>query len=137
MRLFVDPKSPPENRTLIVAGGNSTSVWDGTDLHYIPGSEFYLGVWLRVRLGRQAGKTVLYAANEFAVKDGVLKGGGLLATEDGGKTWRSLNEGLLKICAPGTYPGFTTIGTSLRHPEVLYASVYHCTWPTIRISTSG
>ena len=59
------------------------------------------------------------------VRNGALKGGGILASEDGGVTWRSLNEGLLKLVAPGSYPEFSAIATSLHHPEVIYVSFYH------------
>jgi photosystem II stability/assembly factor-like uncharacterized protein len=74
--------------------------------------------------GGKLGKPMLYSANDYIVNVGVLIGGGLQASEDGGRSWRQLNEGLLKLAAKGTYPEFTAIGTSLRHPEVIYASLY-------------
>jgi photosystem II stability/assembly factor-like uncharacterized protein len=125
-RLFVDPASPRGKRTIIVATGDSTAVWNGQTYSgklKVPNTAWVYGY--AYGSGGTPGTSVLYAANDYVVKDGVLVGGGLIATTDGGYTWRSLNEGLLKITAKGTYPEFTAIGTSRRHPEVLYVSYYN------------
>jgi photosystem II stability/assembly factor-like uncharacterized protein len=125
-RIYVDPLSPRGNRTVIITRGDSTSVWDGKTLTpklKVPNSAWVYG--FTFGSGGKLGKSMLYSANDYIVKDGVLIGGGLLASEDGGRNWRSLNEGLLKLAGKGTYPQFTAIGTSLRHPEVIYASIYY------------
>ena len=124
-RLFVDPHSPAGNRTVILTAGSATAVWE--DGKYsgplpVPDSSWVYGFAFGAG---KSGRAVLYAANGFVVKNNVLQGGGLLASEDGGRHWRSLNEGFLKIQAKDTYSEFTTIATSLHHPEVLYASIYN------------
>ena len=123
--LFVDPGSPRGSRRLFTALGNTTGVWDGSKYTggiKVPGSSWCYGVAFGAAPGKPA---VLYTANDYVVKEGEFKGGGILASEDGGLTWRSLNEGLLKLVAKGTYPEFSAVATSLHHPEVIYASFYH------------
>jgi photosystem II stability/assembly factor-like uncharacterized protein len=127
--LFVDPASPRGKRRLFMVSGNEAAVWDGSKYTgglKVPGSSWFYGVAFGAAQGKAA---VVYTANDYDVKAGELKGGGILASDDGGATWRSLNEGLLKIAAKGTYPEFSAIGTSLRHPEVIYASFYHLNLP--------
>jgi len=122
--IYVDPNSPPEKRVLITTGGGDTGIWDGTKYNG-PLKVPYVG-WVSgwgFGSSRITGRSTLYAATDFIVKDGALKGGGVLATEDGGQTWRSLNEGFLKMVAPGTYPEFTAIATGPHHPEIVYAAV--------------
>jgi photosystem II stability/assembly factor-like uncharacterized protein len=124
--IYVDPHSPRGHRTLYFIGGNTTAVWDGAKFSgnlKIQGSSWFYGS----AFGAPAvgGKSVVYTANDFVIRDGVQKGGGILGSEDGGFTWRSLNEGLLELVEKGTYPEFSAIATSLHHPEVVYVSFYH------------
>jgi photosystem II stability/assembly factor-like uncharacterized protein len=128
-RLYVDPSSPVANRRLFVVGGNVTGVWDGqkyTLLKAPDNSTWFYGNAFGVR---GDGKPVIYTANDYYVKNNVLMGGGILGTEDGGVTWKSANEGLLKLVAKGSYPEFSAVGTSLHHPEVIYVSFYHLMLP--------
>jgi len=124
-RLYVDPTSPRGNRTIILTGGDFTAVWDGKTISGklpVPLSNWVYG-WAYGSAGKP-GTSVLYSANDYALKDGVLLGGGLLASNDGGRNWRSLNEGFLKLAAKGTYPEFSAIATSRHHPDVVYAAFY-------------
>jgi len=124
--IYVDPRPPRANRTLYFVSGSNTGVWDGakyTGKLTVPDSTWFYGSAFGTPAG--GGKSVVYTANDYVVRNGVLKSGGILATEDGGFTWRSLNEGLLKLVAKGSYPEFSAIATSLHHPEVIYVSFYH------------
>ncbi|HEY2013019.1 MAG TPA: hypothetical protein VGH38_05925 [Bryobacteraceae bacterium] len=128
--IYVDPRSPRANRTLYCVAGNATGVWDGTKYTgnlKVEGSTWFYGSAFGTPAG--TGKSLLYTANDYVVANGVLKGGGILATEDGGVTWRSLNQGLLKLVENGSYPEFTAIATSLHHPEVIYVAFYHLYLP--------
>ena len=124
--IYVDPRSPRGNRTLYLVTGDSTGVWDGskyTGTLKIAGSTWFYGTGFGTPT--RGGKSVLYTANDYVVRNGFLQSGGILASEDGGVTWRSLNDGLLKLVAPGTYPEFSALAASLHHPEVIYVSFYH------------
>lgn len=130
--IFMDPRSPRANRKLYLVAGNSTGVWDGakyTGNLKVEGSTWFYG-WA---FGTSAsGKSLLYTANDYVLQNGELKGGGILASEDGGLTWRSLNEGLLKLVERGSYPEFTAIATSSHHPETIYVAFYHWYLPNDR-----
>ena len=125
-QLWVDPSSPRQARVLYSRFNNTIGTWDGTRFtsRPIPNVENVSGISFGLLPG---GKPVIYVAADYRVKSNQVEGGGIIATEDGGQTWRSLNDGILKLVAPGTYPNFTTIGTSAQHAEVLYASFtnYH------------
>jgi len=123
--IYVDPRSPRDHRRLFFINGGTTGVWDGTNYTgnlKVGDSKWFYGSAFGVDA---AGKPVVYAVTDFIVKDGRLQNGGMLATDDGGVTWRSLNDGLLKLVAPGSYPEFSAVATSLHHPEVIYLSFYH------------
>jgi len=121
-RLWVDPTSPRPRRLLYTLRNNVAGLWDGASYvkRAIQGTSDVYGSAFGTPSG--GGKPVIYTANDYLVKDGELKGGGILATDDGGVTWRSLNVGLLKLAAKGSYPNFTAMGASQKHGEVLYVS---------------
>jgi photosystem II stability/assembly factor-like uncharacterized protein len=120
-QMMVDPSSPREKRRIYTYAGNVPGLWDGSKFKtgQLDGNPTTHGV----AFGNPAsgGKLVMYSASDFVVKDGVVKGG-LQASQDGGLTWSSLNQGFLKILAKDTYPDLVTIGTSQNHAEVIYVS---------------
>jgi photosystem II stability/assembly factor-like uncharacterized protein len=121
-QLWVDPNSPPGNRTVYTRFGNTIGAWDGAKYVKRPVeriSNIY-GLAFGTRSGD--GKPVLYIACDYEVKDNQLKGGGIMASEDGGQTWRSLNDSLLKMVAKNSFPNFTALAVSRKHAEVLYVS---------------
>jgi photosystem II stability/assembly factor-like uncharacterized protein len=124
-QIWVDPTSPRGNRTILARRGNRIGMWDGASYveRPIPGVGDVYGAASGIPSG--GGKPVIYIASDYAVKDGHAVGGGIIATSDGGQTWRSLNDGILKLVAKGTFPNFTTIATSRNNAEVLYASFTH------------
>ena len=122
-QLWVNPASPREKRVLYTLWNLNMGTWDGAKYvkRVIEGTGNVYGSAFGTPSG--GGKMVIYTANDYLVKDGELKGGGILATDDGGVTWRSLNAGLLKLVAKGSYPNFTAMGASRKHGEVLYVSI--------------
>jgi photosystem II stability/assembly factor-like uncharacterized protein len=122
-QIFVDPSSPREKRVLYMTHNEDNAIWDGAKYTGKLSAEGRPGRY-GVAFGTPSagGKPVMYGATLYIVQDGVLKGGGILATGDGGKTWRSLNEGLLKLLAKDNYPEYLAIGTSRHHAEVIYVS---------------
>ena len=129
-KLYIDPTSLKERRTVYAMGGNTVGVWDGSKykLNAPPqGSTWFYGSAFGLPPG--GAKPVIYTANDFVMKGGVVTGGGILATHDGGATWTSVNQGLLDMVAKGTAPEFSAIATSLHHPEEIYAAFYHLNLP--------
>jgi photosystem II stability/assembly factor-like uncharacterized protein len=118
-QLWVDPTSPRGNRTVYVRHGNTIGTWDGVTYvkRVIDGVTNVAGAAFGVRSG--GGKPVLYVAGDYTEKDGQLQGG-VMASEDGGTTWRSLNENLLSLAVKGKRPTFSAIAVSAQHAEVLY-----------------
>jgi photosystem II stability/assembly factor-like uncharacterized protein len=122
-QLWVDPTSPREKRRIYTRRSNLIGTWDGTKyvkrtiaggVGDVNGGAF--------GIPSAGGKPVIYIACDYVIKDGEQKGGGIMASDDGGQTWRSLNDNLLKLVAKGTFPNFTTIAVSRKHAEVIYAS---------------
>ena len=121
--LYVEPHSPPRKRTVYVVGYDSIGVWNGARytncrIDDAPARFSAYG------FGSTAGRSVLYTVSDFNFKDGQYKNGGIMASEDGGASWHSLNQGLLKMVARGRYPTFAALAVSRRHPEVVYVSYY-------------
>jgi photosystem II stability/assembly factor-like uncharacterized protein len=128
-QLWVDPTSPRQRRTIYLRRDTTFGTWDGAKYvaRAVEGIGFIYGAAFGTRSG--GGKLVIYIACDYLRKDGQLKGGGIMASDDGGQTWRSLNDGILKLVAKDSYPEFTTIAASRNHAEVLYASFFHFNLP--------
>jgi len=123
-QLWLDPTSPPKKRVLYLRRDNRVGTWDGSKYvkRYMAGGvvDVYGGSF-GTRTG--GGKPVIYVASDYILnKDGEPTGGGLLASDDGGQTWRSLNDSVLKMLAKGTIPNYTAIATSRNHAEVVYVA---------------
>ena len=118
--LWVDPTSPREKRTVYVRLGNKLATWDGTNYtkRTIPGEG---DVHVAFGVPSNGGKPIIYVTRDSAVKDG-QRVGGVMATTDGGQTWKSLNAGISKIAARDNFPYVAALGTSLKHAEVVYAA---------------
>jgi photosystem II stability/assembly factor-like uncharacterized protein len=128
-QIWVDPTSPRGKRTIYTRQDNLVGVWDGVKFvrHPVEGVKQIYAAAFGTR--SSDGKQVLYVAGDYTEKDGQL-GGGVMASEDGGTTWRSLNESLLKLTIPNKRPVFTTMAVSARHAEVLYLGFNHLVPPS-------
>jgi photosystem II stability/assembly factor-like uncharacterized protein len=119
-QLWVNPTSPRERRTIYTRHGNLIGTWDGATYVTRAIPDITEVNW--ATFGISGGKPVIYVASGYTVQDGSRKGGGILASNDGGQTWRSLNDGILKLVTNGSFPKFTTISANFKHAEVLYVS---------------
>jgi photosystem II stability/assembly factor-like uncharacterized protein len=122
--IFIDPKSPEDNRTIFLTGKNSITIREG-------------GVWktnngpsgagsLTEFAGgsdKSTGKFVIYAISgkSYFNSDGDVSG--IFYTIDGGKTWENRQEGIVKLHKErNNPPEWRCIATSFNHPEVVYVS---------------
>ena len=103
-RIWVDPKSPRDSRTLYIAGKHFVSVKDTSGLHNFAAPE-------SVTLTDVSGG---FASGSQPVVYGVSDKG-VFVSKDGGRTWQ-----------PSTLPGsgakVQAVGTSLRNGNVAYVS---------------
>jgi photosystem II stability/assembly factor-like uncharacterized protein len=100
--IFVDPRSPKDNRTVYVAGDSSVAVRKGggwSEGAPVPGEPLSS---VSGGFSGQDGKLTVYAATR----------GGLALSTDGGASWRMLLPGL-RIRA---------VAASANHPQVAYVS---------------
>ena len=122
-QLWIDPTSPREKRTIYTRRGAIIGTWDGAVYvkRTVPGIDDCSGAAFGIPAG--GGKPVIYVATNYKFNSDLsYRTGGVMASNDGGQTWRSLNDGILKLPVKGTAPAITTIATSLKHPEAIYFS---------------
>jgi len=104
-QIYVDPRSPAEDRTLYVIGSRTVAVREGGEWRTGPAPEG-VASFSDVSAGfpEEAGPPVIYAAAAEA----------LWVSEDGGASWRR--------SGPGGGAQLRAVATSLRHPDVVYVS---------------
>lgn len=106
-RLWVDPQSPTEARTLFLASAHMITVVSPTGVHKFPLPIVVSDISLGFGSGPQP---TMYAASEQ----------GIFVSDDGGAHWR---KGEL----PGEGAKVRAIATSLHHPATAYVSYDHLT----------
>jgi photosystem II stability/assembly factor-like uncharacterized protein len=121
-QIWIDPTSPREKRVVYTRHGNLIGTWDGSKhvKRAIPGVAGVAGATFGIP--SSGGKPLIYISTDYVVTGGQAQTGGVMASDDGGQSWRSLNDGLLKLVAKGTFPNFTIIAASRKHAEVIYVS---------------
>ena len=101
-RMWVDPHSSPDSRSLFLAGTQSLTVINGASVHEVhlpaPATDISLGFG-------SASRPTIYLTSEQ---------GGYVST-DGGNTWQ-------KCGLPGSGAKVRAVATSLHHPETAYIS---------------
>ena len=117
--LWVDSTSPRGKRTLYLHYHTMFATWDG--ISYVKRIVEGVNTVYATAFGTRSdgGRPVLYAACDYTEKNG-QPWGGVMSSEDGGTTWRPLNENLLKLTLKNKLPTFTAMAASARHAEVLY-----------------
>ena len=104
-RIWVDPGSAADSRTLFLAGAHAITVAKAADVHSLPLPTAFTDLSLGFGSGPQP---TLYATSEQ----------GTFVSSDGGATWR-------KCELPGSGAKMRAIATSLHHPETAYVSYDH------------
>jgi photosystem II stability/assembly factor-like uncharacterized protein len=103
-KIYVDPASPKQDRTLYVVGSHAVGVREGGQWRTgkpVPGAAF---ADISAGFRSEGGAPVIYAINDR-----------ILVSEDGGADWRESQ-------LPGTRTKYVAIATSLLHPNVVYVS---------------
>jgi len=131
-RIFVDPKSPADERTIYVLGGNSVSVRKGGNWTHGGGPE---GVqrFNDMTLGwGKDGTPVVYGLSGFSFRRfrGAPAGGaqsppvGVFVTRDLGVTWEKADADFFAKGKPGAArpPQLKAIAACLSNPDVVYLS---------------
>jgi photosystem II stability/assembly factor-like uncharacterized protein len=121
-KIFIDPSSPKGRRSLYVVSGTTTGIWDGSAYKSFQPPAYFR--WLShtaFAIGPK-GTPILYAGVDFFPGDGIAPAGGVMASEDGGETWRCLALPVLQMAESGSYPELGAIAASREHPEVIYVT---------------
>ncbi len=123
-RIYIDPDSPSENRTVYLAGGNSVHLLENGVLRDQNGPA---GVnrFLDIAAGFPGGgkKPVFYAVSGINWRGGDTGATGLFVSVDGGAGWRSIPVDFLSNAPKGTAKlELRAVGTSLNHPQTAYLS---------------
>jgi len=122
-RIWVDPHSAANSRTLVLADSRAITIVKGADVHALPLPSTVSDLSLGFGTGAQP---TVYATSEQGVS----------VSTDGGATWR-------KTDLPGQGSKVRAIATSLHHPETAYVSYDHLeldgkTWIGVaKTSSSG
>jgi photosystem II stability/assembly factor-like uncharacterized protein len=122
-KIYVDPHSPADSRTIYVIGAGSVSVrerGEWKDGPAAPGSGSFADISAGFPQG--GGPPVIYATVPARLEGGVVSGG-IVVSSDGGQSWKQAGSGILEQIKPARpLPDFPAIATSLDHPEVAYVS---------------
>jgi photosystem II stability/assembly factor-like uncharacterized protein len=123
-KIFIDPSSPVDSRTIYVAGKNTVSVkrngvWN---VNKAPDgikkiTEFSGG------FDKEQNKFFIYAIAGKGYFNQQGDPSGIYCTEDGGATWQNRQQGLLSFqIANADMPEYRAVATSANHPNVIYVS---------------
>ena len=103
-RIWVDPRSPADSRTIFFGSSHSIAVKSASGLRVLPAPESVTFTDLSLGFGSSS-LPVIYATSEQ----------GVFVSKDGGAAWQTRN-------LPGTGAIVRAIATSLHHPETAYVS---------------
>ncbi|MHC4713606.1 MAG: WD40/YVTN/BNR-like repeat-containing protein [Planctomycetota bacterium] len=121
LKVYVDPKSPAEGRTVYVVGNNSVNVRrEGTWVRQkaVRGVERFIDV--SAGFPADGGEPIIYAAAPAKWRRGSLAGG-LYVSRNGGETWRAaLGDLARKADGPSPAPSIRGVACCLTRPEVAY-----------------
>ncbi len=122
--IFVVPSSPKNNRTIYLTGRNSVTSLENGNWETRQGPE---GVALLTQYAggfdRQRNRFILYATSGKSYFNPSDEQSGIYYSEDGGKNWENMQDGLLQYAMPDApLPEWRSIGTSANHPGVVYVS---------------
>lgn len=123
-KIFIDPSSPKDNRTIYFTGDNSIEqkVNGKWQINAIPDGVTKLTTFSGGYDEKQK-KFVIYAISGKSYFNPDEEKSGIYFTDNGGQSWENRQNGLLAFSHKGAdLPEWRTIATSAFHPEVVYVS---------------
>ena len=123
-KIYIDPASARDNRTVYIAGANSVSVLEGGVWRHQKAADGVIR-FLDVAAGFPGGgkKPVFYAISGINWRGGTTGVTGLFVSVDGGAAWQSIPIDFLSSAPRGTATlELRAVGASLHHPETAYLS---------------
>jgi len=120
-KIFVDPNSPPSDRTLYVLGENSVAIRKAGQWKQGP-APAGVGEAIDMSAGFAAsGKLSVYMVTGGGRRSGSARS--VILSSDGGSNWTVADVVPLRNADSGTgMADLTNVATSLQHPEVAYVS---------------
>jgi photosystem II stability/assembly factor-like uncharacterized protein len=121
-KIYVDSKSPEDDRTLYVVGRNAVSIRKGGHWVQNPPPPGVLNF-----LDASAGFSPDGQLTVYAVAGGRRfernASGGIFVSRNGGATWEDSTKSFLRLGDPsGPHPDIEAVGTAAGHPEIAYLS---------------
>ena len=123
-RIFVDPASPVAERTLYIAGTNSTSIRENGGWRHPRGPEG-VNSFNDITAGFAAGggQPVFYGISGLRWQGGSSGITGLFISENGGESWRKIETGFLSPAPPASAQiELRAVGTCQTQPQNIYLS---------------
>jgi len=124
VKIFIDPMSPRENRTIYLAGRNGieAKVNGKWEIQKIPKGVNKLTT-ISGGYDKKQKKIVIYAISGKSYFNTQDERSGLFFTDNGGKTWENRQGGILSLgLKTDEMAEWRTVATSAFHPEVVYVS---------------
>ncbi|MGD1094089.1 MAG: hypothetical protein ABSB35_19160, partial [Bryobacteraceae bacterium] len=121
MRIFVDPASPPGNRSLYLAGSTSVGVFENgawREGSLPPGVKWAYSV--SAGFPANGGKPWIYVASD-AHAGAAAFAGGVFLTKDGGQSWLPAYQGF-KSFVGDYFPDIQAVAVSPHQPALAYVS---------------
>ncbi|HSU58645.1 MAG TPA: hypothetical protein VLI55_04970 [Bryobacteraceae bacterium] len=107
LRMWIDPHSPPQARSLYLVGPHKVVIKNSTGLHDFPAPGTARITDATAGFNSQAAPVIYVISNEQA-----------FVSSDEGKSWQQSR-------LPGESASVRAVATSLRHPEIAYLSYHH------------
>jgi len=123
-RLYVDPRSPRNNRTIYAVGDCQVSVLeDGLWKHHYPPPDVQAFMDACAGFTKDGDRPIVYALSQMTKKGRVISGG-ISVSMDGGESWRTGNGSIIRWTGKsGTVPEIRAIATCLTDGNIAYISI--------------
>lgn len=123
-KIYIDPESPKNDRTLYLAGSKSISVLEGgvfREQQSVAGVKKFLDI--QGGFPGAGKKPVFFAVSGINWRGGDTGVTGLFVSNDGGAGWQNIPTDFLSQAPKGKATlELRAIGTSLKHPQTAYLS---------------
>lgn len=121
-QLYIDPGSPPNKRSVYVAGPRGVHAYENGKWQAWPLPQGLESLsMISLAAPKTGGAPVIWGVTEARWEGEKLRGG-ILLSEDGGRTWTEAAASLSGELRPGVAPKFIAIASPRKHPGTAYVS---------------